>query len=118
MNIVGYKCKICGWETTKNGWRNESLRMNDHFAKFHSSETMAIKESEDLVRNLTEEIQQKYLKTLSEYIVPMESQPQKLWKCPNCATKPMSYSSKLWHNNNFHNKILPKKMLGKNDEQP
>lgn len=119
MNIVGYKCKICSWETTKRGWKNESLNMNEHFEKHHPFEIKTINKSKNLVSKLTAEIEEKYLKTLSEYVESMPSKPSKKWKCPRCATEPMSYSSKLWHLDNFHNKIVaPKRMLGINDKQP
>ena len=94
MSIVGYKCTLCKFETCKKGWRITSIEIEDHLQTVH-------------------QIYENFGKNL----VSVESKPKKLWKCPRCATKPLSYSKKLWHTDNFHSKLLPKKMLGQNDEQ-
>lgn len=110
--VVGYKCKICEWETTKKGWRNESLRMNEHFEKHHQLELKTVKESENLVRKLTVEIEKKYLKSLSDYIESIPSKSSKRWKCSSCDEPPLPYSNKFWHIDNCHSTTLPKTYRG------
>lgn len=84
--VVGYKCKLCKYETSKRGWRLGQVDMEEHFRKQHK---------EDEVMGNVETI---------------EAEPRKLWTCPNCQ-KEMSYHLKHYHTQNYHRKIQPKPKL-------